>query len=245
MLIFITLPTLFKSLTMGKVQLLGKQLEYDYRVDQRLKSFRISIENETLIVFRGRKIPQALIEGIIHKKAKWILNRIEILRNNPSNVLADGSELSLFGKIVEVKIKWVEPDNQIQIKDFENKMELCLSKSFNSPQALNGVLEHVYVYLAQKHIPQRVQMWSVKMQLFPSSLKFKIMKSRWGSCSGRNSININANCVKLPWELIDYLVVHELSHIKVKNHSKDFYLQMERYLPNARKLDKRMRDYVI
>ncbi len=71
----------------------------------------------------------------------------------------------------------------------------------------------------------------------------KKQKTRWGSCSGQNNINLNVNLVRLPQELIDYTLLHELVHTRVKNHGKQFWSQLDRLLGDARKLDRALSEY--
>jgi predicted metal-dependent hydrolase len=68
-------------------------------------------------------------------------------------------------------------------------------------------------------------------------------KTRWGSCSAKNNINLNVNLVRLPHELIDYIILHELVHTRVKNHSRKFWEQMDLLLGDAKKIDKKLRAY--
>ena len=66
------------------------------------------------------------------------------------------------------------------------------------------------------------------------------MDKRWGSCTPGNIIHINIDAVRLPYTLIDYLVVHELVHTTHKNHSKDFWAELSKHLPNWKDLDEQM-----
>ncbi len=68
-------------------------------------------------------------------------------------------------------------------------------------------------------------------------------KTRWGSCSHRNNINLNMKLVRLPQELIDYTILHELVHTRVKDHGKLFWHQMDKLLGDAKKIDKKLSDY--
>ena len=68
-------------------------------------------------------------------------------------------------------------------------------------------------------------------------------KTRWGSCSNKNNINLNMNLVRLPQELIDYTILHELVHTRVKDHGKLFWHQMDKLLGDAKKIDKKLSDY--
>ncbi len=68
-------------------------------------------------------------------------------------------------------------------------------------------------------------------------------KTRWGSCSRINNINLNMNLVRLPQELIDYTILHELVHTRIKNHGKQFWHQMDKLLGDAKKIDKKLAAY--
>ena len=68
-------------------------------------------------------------------------------------------------------------------------------------------------------------------------------KTRWGSCSAKNNISLNLQLVTLPEELCDYVLLHELVHTRIKNHSKAFWGELDALVGDARGLDKRLKDY--
>lgn len=88
---------------------------------------------------------------------------------------------------------------------------------------------------AKEIIPKRVEYYSNLMQLFPTAVKINFAKTRFGSCSSKNSINFSAFLMLFPLEAVDYVVVHELAHIKYKNHQKEFYALVEKYMPDYKK----------
>lgn len=65
-------------------------------------------------------------------------------------------------------------------------------------------------------------------------------KTRWGSCSSRNNISLNMNLIRLPGELLDYTILHELVHTRIKDHSPRFWEELEKYVPQPRKVDKQL-----
>ena len=73
----------------------------------------------------------------------------------------------------------------------------------------------------------------------------KNQKTRWGSCSSKNNINLNVQLMRLSSELIDYVIFHELVHTKVRNHSKLFWDTLSYYVPKARSIDKELKEYLI
>jgi len=83
------------------------------------------------------------------------------------------------------------------------------------------------------------------MGLQPSRVSFRKARTRWGSCSGRDSISLNLYLAALPQELSDYVIVHELAHIRHKNHAKVFWSLVHRYIPDWKEKRKKLREYEI
>ena len=92
--------------------------------------------------------------------------------------------------------------------------------------------------LAAAELPRRVEYYSEKMGLYPTSVKITSAATRFGSCSGKNSICFSYRLMLYPPEAVDYVVVHELAHIKEKNHSARFYALVEMYMPDYRERGK-------
>ncbi len=76
-------------------------------------------------------------------------------------------------------------------------------------------------------------------------LYLKDYKSRWGSCSVKNDIGLNIKLARLPAELSDYIMLHELTHTRWRGHGARFWSMLERLCPNAREHDCRMKDYLL
>lgn len=92
--------------------------------------------------------------------------------------------------------------------------------------------------LAKSEIPRRVEYFADIMQLYPASIKITSAQGRFGSCSGKNSLCFSYRLMLYPPQAIDYVVVHELAHIKHKNHSAAFYALVENYLPDYKEREK-------
>lgn len=75
------------------------------------------------------------------------------------------------------------------------------------------------------------------------SINVKRMKSRWGSCDQKKNIVFNLFLIQLPWDCIDYVILHELAHTRAMNHGPDFWQALETVLPNAKQLKRKMRAY--
>ena len=95
---------------------------------------------------------------------------------------------------------------------------------------------------AKEYLPMRVDYWSDIMGLTPTGLKITSARTRFGSCSGKNSICFSWRLMQYPTEAIDYVVVHELAHIRHHDHSPAFYALIERYLPDWRERMKLLKE---
>ena len=88
--------------------------------------------------------------------------------------------------------------------------------------------------IAINRLPARVEYWAAKMGLSPASVKITSAKARFGSCNSRRSICFSCFLMLYPDDAIDYVIVHELAHLKHMNHSAAFYRLVEHYLPDYR-----------
>ena len=95
---------------------------------------------------------------------------------------------------------------------------------------------------AKEYLPMRVDYWSGIMGLTPTGLKITSARTRFGSCSGKNSLCFSWRLMQYPPEAIDYVVVHELAHIRHHDHSPAFYALNERYMPDWRERMKLLKE---
>lgn len=79
------------------------------------------------------------------------------------------------------------------------------------------------------------------MGVQPNKVKIKAQKSRWGSCSSKKNINLNWKIVLAPSKVMDYLIVHELAHLKHMNHSKRFWAFVESIIPDYKEMKRELR----
>jgi len=96
---------------------------------------------------------------------------------------------------------------------------------------------------AESLLPQRLDNLASIHNLTYKSVGIKQLKRRWGSCDINHNIVLNLFLIQLPWELIDYVILHELAHTICLNHSPDFWQELEYISPDARVLRKRLNSY--
>lgn len=98
---------------------------------------------------------------------------------------------------------------------------------------------------AVEYLPHRLGELAKKNGLLYNNVAIKNMKSRWGSCTGRNNINLTIHLMRLPDHLIDYVLLHELAHTIVKNHSKKYWETLEKICHDSKQIDKDLKSHRI
>jgi len=96
---------------------------------------------------------------------------------------------------------------------------------------------------ASNLLPIRHRQLANKYNFNYTKPQIKRLSARWGSCNHKKDITLNLYLIQLPWELIDYVIVHELVHTKILNHGQDFWEEMTKYLPNPKALRKKLKQY--
>jgi len=122
------------------------------------------------------------------------------------------------------------------------------NKNVNSIEVQKAVRKGIlkaFTEEAKEFLPKRLNDLSDKFNLPFNEVYIKNIKSRWGSCSGKNNINLSVHLMRLPDQLIDYVLLHELAHTKVKNHSKKYWDYLSGLAANAKKLDKELNHFRI
>ena len=95
---------------------------------------------------------------------------------------------------------------------------------------------------AKRILPERVAYWAPLIGVRPGRIAVRCQKTRWGSCSTKGNLNFNCLLMLAPEGVIDYIVVHELCHLKHMNHSKRFYAEIEKVLPDYRQRQQWLKD---
>lgn len=125
-------------------------------------------------------------------------------------------------EFVQKHSEWIEKQLRFRREQREKAKNLMLT-----PERIAGLKRR-----AAELLPQRVAYYAGIMGVRPTGVKITSARTRWGSCSGKNSLNFSFLLMLVPSSAIDYVVVHELAHIRVKNHGAGFYREIERYLPD-------------
>jgi predicted metal-dependent hydrolase len=96
---------------------------------------------------------------------------------------------------------------------------------------------------ARRVLVGRLEQLSARHGFSYNKVSIRNQKTRWGSCSVKNDISLNMNLLRLPQELVDYVMLHELVHTRVKDHTRIFWRELDKIVGNAKALDARLNQY--
>ena len=200
-----------------------KELSVEHIVKPRLKHSYISVGKNLEIIVKTPTPSKQFLERLLLEKENWIRKQLEKIKGVPKQEISLEDELLLFGYIYSIDSK-----EATRLRYILNNIKVK-----NSVKVLKAY-DNFYKELAQEYLSDRVEYYASIMQLNYSEVKFKKLKSRWGSCSSNRVITLNTKLLRVKKELIDYVVVHELAHLVHMNHSKEFHLFVDRYIDNSK-----------
>jgi predicted metal-dependent hydrolase len=213
-------------------QLIPIEIHHDKR-----KNMQLILKKEPkLVVMSPRGLDEEKVLQVVFSRMKWIIKRmkhLDELNPYPSKfTYTDGEKHLYFGKEYEIRLKEAK---KVNVKFSDPYLEVEVPDIHNAKQVREALWQW-YAEQTAEYISQRAwyfihQYVSEKMHK-KIEFKFRKMKSRWGSCSSKGLITFNKDLIRAPKEAIDYLIVHELCHLKHHNHGEDFYKELSRIIPD-------------
>ena len=230
-----------------------KRVEYFVFRIWRRKTSEIIVDSDEIVVRVPYSKPHAEIESLMREKISWILMKQKEISDSEKKieiskpVYTKDSSLPYLGKNHKIHVKILDSQKENNDKEEKNSMihknEVFLfniQSSIQGSQGSKGEIKKLYenwLYHKAKIIfKEKVHILSKAMGVKPNKVVIKNLKNRWASITKNNEINLNVNLIKAPPEIIDYIIIHELCHFKIKGHSYNFWNLLRRYVPDYPKL---------
>lgn len=213
-----------------------KELKYILTRSNR-KTIGIMIDKNGLVkVASPLRVSQDYINQLIQQKSSWIQKKLTELENRSTNTncprtFEDGEKFLYLGKVFELKIHRSSINKKANVKIQDKFIVIEVPVYFNS-EKIKEILKKWYIKQFKQIIAERINYYSQMIGVFPNNVTIREQKTRWGSCSNRGNINLNWKLIMASLEIVDYVVIHELCHMKVMNHSKEFWKIVEVYSPH-------------
>ena len=198
------------------------------RSKKRRKTISLHIkEDGSIFIYAPYRTPKWEIEKFINEKESWISEK---LSEKEKSIKEAEKAFPYLGELFPLEIE----DNKS--KGYPLKLsfgKFILDK--DHMEKARDLFIQWYKREAKEKIPERVDYYSKRLQLFPKGIKITSAKYRWGSCSRENRLSFSWRIIMAPLSVIDYVLIHELVHIKEKNHSKRFWSHLESIIPDYKK----------
>jgi predicted metal-dependent hydrolase len=232
---------------------LGREIPYTLARSAR-KSIGLKIDQRGLTVAAPRWASLGSIEGVLEAKAQWIERKLQewhASRQHRDAGLSDWIRegyLPYLGRphllrlgdsgssglsrsqthSARATIRLVDPQGAAPA------IALHLDGAATDPVTVGGHLRRWLDRRARAHLGARIAHYAAQMQLVPARWQLSSAKTRWGSCNAKGVVRLSARLIHYPPEVIDYVVVHELAHLRELNHSARFWAVVESALPDYR-----------
>lgn len=219
------LNSLFRPVPLDTIMLDGIEFAIKHTRRKNMKRMILRVQNKHVITLSTNRVSEKRCRDFILESKEWILNQHLKLREP----FGEGSDFYYLAETYTVR----HHKNPLYISDTNIYLDPCRAKKQS---------DDLYKNRAKAYIPSRLDFWKEKMGLDVHALRFRCAKSRWGSCSSKGVITFNPYVMKLSHEMIDYIIVHELAHLREMNHSKAFYTLVQAYIPNYIEVQKQIKE---
>jgi predicted metal-dependent hydrolase len=206
------------------------EIKIDQIIRTRRKSIALIIQKDGKLLVRAPlHISQTRIQQFVSAKADWILSHQEKTRSQQTAIheYRNGESFLYLGK--RFNLEWV--DNQ--------KSPLILEGHFSMKKTCLPNAEQIFMQWYRQQARQvftaRVEFFAQRYDFTYRKIRLSSARTRWGSCSSKGTLSFTWRLVMAPQDIIDYVILHELVHLHIQNHSPAFWKEVQGYLPDYKK----------
>jgi predicted metal-dependent hydrolase len=183
-----------------------------------------------LIVRAPLRAPVSMINDVIREKSGWIRKKIGEMRARPQAVIHTYEEGEIFWFLGRPYPLQITDDAGAGIQRTDR---LRVPRTIRPD--IRGAIQYWYVEEAAKEIHSRCMWFSMMTVYSPTSVRITDATQRWGSCNHRGGLNFSWRLIQAPLEIVDYVIVHELVHLRQPDHSPKFWAKVEALMPDYKR----------
>ena len=235
---------------LGRVQFGDATIEYDVqRSGRRKKTVQITMDGGRVLVAAPSDTPDSKLEAIVRKRAPWILRQApDPVLQVPRKRFVSGETLPYLGRNVRLIVEPADvPSPEVRFDHWSFRIAAPAAPiGLDESERYDGIRKAFvrwYRQRAVQRLPRTVELWRKRMG-WPETpgVLIRDQRQRWGSCAPDGTLRFNWRVVMVNPELAEYVVVHELSHLKVSNHSAEYWELISSLLPDVHQRRRRLRE---
>lgn len=217
----------------------GETISYLLEHRQR-RTVGLKITENGLVVHAPKRIFAFQLNQILQEKSGWILNKLQAREANQVDLIewADGEHLLFLGQ--DIRLSIVQNSSNKALVVDANTLIVATPTPDNHKLIQRKVIQW-YQKQASLDFSRRLAIFAAKLGVATPPLSLSNAKSRWGSCNSRGEVRLNWRLLQAPPPIINYVICHELAHLKQMNHSAKFWAVVESLFPNYKIAEKELK----
>lgn len=214
------------------------------RARQRTLNLRVKGDG-SLSVSCARGVSKREIFGFILEQEDFIRKCLKQIAEHklkfPTKKFESGERFLLEGVHLPLQIVWGWSE-RIRVSHDAVEIEMIAPLTSN-PEDRKKALFNYYKKLARPVLLDRTRFWARQMGLIPRSISVRGQTTRWGSCTSRGDLNLNWKLIAVPFHVLEYVLIHELAHLKHMNHSDAFWSLVREHCPDFKSAKRWLREH--
>jgi len=200
----------------------------------------LKITNDGLVVHAPRHILEFQLKKLLQEKSKWIQSKLEARKQNyvPPLCWQNSELLQLLGNPITLNLTVDTKNKQPQ---FNHDSLTIQSPQISQPTFVQRKVVQWYKKQALADFSRRLEIFAAKLGVPTPPLHLSNAQSRWGSCTSRGDIRLNWRLLQAPPHIINYVICHELAHLKEMNHSAKFWAVVSNLYPHYKQAEKELK----
>jgi predicted metal-dependent hydrolase len=207
--------------------------EYQLKKSTRRKTVAIKVHSHKVTVYAPHFVAKKHIDTWLFDKQEWVAEQLKKQSSidDTKQYPFKSKKISVFSEMIYLRL---EPGQYSKVTSNDEHLLITISPRVkNDFQKYQQLLE---TYLKEQliaYIEMRLAYFCTQMnEELPNDLKIGVYKRKWGSCNSKRELTFNLHLIGAPYHAIDYVIVHELAHLKYLNHSKAFWQRVEAFFPD-------------
>ncbi|WP_077210393.1 M48 family metallopeptidase [Bacillus dakarensis] len=216
----------------------NQTIPYTLSTSHRRKTLSISVDQHGVAVISPSHVDREKVEMILHNKAVWIIKQLsdfeEMNKTFTERSFLSGEKLPYLGRHYRLKVMKKDSDEAI-FRFYQGRFVAELPKGISEEEHRDLLLPLYVDWIKQRgnqYAQDRIKRFTLKLQKEPNTIIIKDQGQRWGSCTPSGNILLNWRIFLAPTSMIDYVLAHELVHLKHMNHSKEYWETLRMLLPD-------------
>jgi predicted metal-dependent hydrolase len=224
--------------------LAGKHITYTLKRSGKRRSIGLNIDDRGLTVSVPLRASERWLQSVLQDKANWVVEKLDgwPTCRPVANRWQDGETIDYLGELLVLRVA----QSLFATPAYRRGRELWVFVVNGSETAhIERTVSHWYRQEAEQFFVLRAAYYAPLLNVVPQAVRLSEAKTQWGSCTAQGSVRLHVQLIKLPPRLIDYVVVHELAHLRELNHSAAFWQLVESVCPHYARLRNELKAVVI